>query len=188
MKKELQTYLKVYNNFLSKEICDNTITELQNKHFEQHKFYNPVKNTIADRSGDKELDITYDKVSTNKIIMDKIWHALHSYIEELNFEWWGGWSGYSEIRFNRYSETKKMAEHCDHIHSLFQGDRKGIPILSCLGILNDNYEGGELVFFEDTTIKTKQGDLLIFPSNFLYPHRVEPVKNGNRWSYISWVW
>ena len=37
-------------------------------------------------------------------------------------------------------------------------------------------------------IELKKGDLLIFPSNFMYPHRVEPVLSGIRYSYISWVW
>ena len=32
------------------------------------------------------------------------------------------------------------------------------------------------------------GDILIFPSNFMYPHRVEPVKKGIRFSFVSWVY
>ena len=81
-----------------------------------------------------------------------------------------------------------MHEHCDHIHSLFDGNRKGIPTLSILGLLNDNFEGGEFVMFGDTTIEFKKGDLLLFPSNFLFPHRVDPVKKGTRYSFISWSW
>ena len=34
----------------------------------------------------------------------------------------------------------------------------------------------------------KTGDVLIFPSNFMYPHRVTEVKRGIRYSAISWVW
>ena len=63
-----------------------------------------------------------------------------------------------------------------------------MPILYCLGSLNDDFEGGDLVFFGNKVVEFKRGDLLIFPSNFLFPHRVEPVKSGIRWSYISWVW
>jgi len=37
-------------------------------------------------------------------------------------------------------------------------------------------------------IKLLKGDLLIFPSIFLYPHKVEPVKKGTRYSFISWVY
>ena len=81
-----------------------------------------------------------------------------------------------------------MQNHCDHIHSLFDGEIKGVPILSIIGILNDDYEGGKLIMFEDKTIETKKGDLLIFPSNFLYPHKIAPVTKGVRYSYVSWVW
>ena len=81
-----------------------------------------------------------------------------------------------------------MDHHCDHIQTLFDGKNKGVPILSCLGLLNDNYEGGEFFILDDFKIDLKKGDLLIFPSNFLYPHRVLPVTSGIRYSYISWVW
>jgi len=188
MIKDLKYYLNHYEGFLSKEVCDETISELKSKEFTQHGFYNPVSDDVKNISGNKELDVTYATTSTKDFIMKELWNALKKYTNDLNFSWYGGWSGYSDIRFNRYNETRKMAEHCDHIHSLFEGKRKGIPILTCLGMLNDDYEGGELVFFEDTKIKTKKGDLLIFPSNFLYPHKVEPVTGGVRWSYVSWVW
>ena len=29
--------------------------------------------------------------------------------------------------------------------------------------------------------------LIIFPSIFLYPHLVKPVKKGTRYSFVSWV-
>ena len=81
-----------------------------------------------------------------------------------------------------------MAFHSDHIHSLFDGIRKGIPILSMLGVLNDDFEGGEFILFDNYKVDFKKGDLLIFPSIFLFPHRVEPVTKGTRYSYISWLW
>ena len=40
----------------------------------------------------------------------------------------------------------------------------------------------------DKVIDFKGGDILIFPSNFMYPHKVEPVIEGTRYSYISWLW
>ena len=56
------------------------------------------------------------------------------------------------------------------------------------GALNDDYEGGEFIMFDDYKIPLKTGDVVIFPSVFLYPHKVEPVKKGTRYTYISWVW
>jgi predicted 2-oxoglutarate/Fe(II)-dependent dioxygenase YbiX len=81
-----------------------------------------------------------------------------------------------------------MAKHVDHIHSMFDGNMKGIPILSIVGMLNDDYEGGEFVMFDDKIIELKQGDILMFPSVFLYPHEVKPVTKGVRDSFVSWVW
>ena len=115
--------------------------------------------------------------------MKKLWFEIQDYISSLNFPWFKGWQGYSLIRYNKYNLNKKMAEHCDHINTLFDG--KGIPILSLLIVLN---EGGEFVMFKNVEYKFKAGDLLIFPSNFLYPHRVNPVKKGTRYSVVSWVW
>jgi predicted 2-oxoglutarate/Fe(II)-dependent dioxygenase YbiX len=42
--------------------------------------------------------------------------------------------------------------------------------------------------FDNLQLDLQAGDLLIFPSNFMYPHRVEPVTNGERYSFISWMW
>ena len=43
--------------------------------------------------------------------------------------------------------------------SLFDGETRGVPILSCLGVLNDNYEGGDFIICEDKRINFKTGDL-----------------------------
>ena len=42
--------------------------------------------------------------------------------------------------------------------------------------------------FDDYVIELKQGDVLMFPSVFLYPHRVNPVTKGVRDTFVSWVW
>jgi len=191
MKKKLEDYI-IKTSFLDKQFCDDTIKHLKNiekNNWQQHTFYNPQTGTEATRSGNYELDVLFtDQIVSTKIIMDNLRNEIGKYLEKLNFPWFNGWSGYTGIRYNRYVENRKMALHCDHIHSMFDGDRKGIPILSCLGVLNDDYEGGEFIMFDDYEIKLKQGDLIIFPSNFLYPHKVEPVTKGTRYSYISWVW
>ena len=89
------------------------------------------------------------------------------------------------VRFNKYSVGEGIKEHVDHIHSLFDGERKGIPIISIVGTLNDDYEGGEFLI-NDEVIDFKQGDMLIFPSCFLYPHMVKPVIKGTRYSWVLW--
>jgi predicted 2-oxoglutarate/Fe(II)-dependent dioxygenase YbiX len=80
-----------------------------------------------------------------------------------------------------------MRSHYDHIHSIFDGDRKGIPVLSILGVLNDDYKGGNFLFNDEHEVKLRQGDILIFPSIFLYPHKVKEVTEGTRYSFITWA-
>ena len=92
----------------------------------------------------------------------------------------------SKPRLNKYGEGKDMKEHYDHIHSLFDGNDKGIPILSIVGILNDNFTGGEF-YVNGVDMKLKKGDIIVFPSNFMYRHEVKTIKKGERYSYVSWA-
>ena len=192
MKKNLDFYVKKIPNFLDKKFCNDVIVNIENLNWQQHIFnyFDVEKNEFREKnvSGEQELDIVNINSELTEIIMKKLWFEMDNYIKYYNFKWFDGWRGYTNIRFNRYEKNKKMAEHCDHIQSIFDGTIKGIPILSMLGILNDNYKGGEFIMFENKVIKLKQGDLLIFPSNFLFPHKVEPVLEGIRYSFISWVY
>ena len=36
-------------------------------------------------------------------------------------------------------------------------------------------------------VKLIRGDILIFPSNFIYPHEVKDITKGIRYSFVSWA-
>ena len=190
MNMDLQSYVKVYNNWIDEKNCDLSIEELDLDltSWKQHTYYNPTVNQSVTINYDKEFDYSYDIISSTPYIMKRIGEAVNRYVEELKFSWMPHLSGYTEVRFNKYSKYTLMSEHADHIHSIFDGTRKGIPTLSCLALLDDNFTGGEFVMFGDKVIEFKKGDMMIFPSNFLYPHRVEPVTSGIRYSCVSWVY
>ena len=188
LKTDLRHYLKHFKNHIDNNLCDTLVHEMKTIEFSQHKFHNPITGEFKTRSGSKELSISYDDCPSRSILSEKMWYIIKDYLHYIDMPWFTRWSGYTIPRFNKYDEDKKMALHCDHIQSMFDGERKGIPTLSVLGVLNDDYEGGEFIMFDDTEIKFDKGDVLVFPSLFLYPHKVEPVKSGTRYSYISWVW
>jgi predicted 2-oxoglutarate/Fe(II)-dependent dioxygenase YbiX len=57
-------------------------------------------------------------------------------------------------------------------------------------MLNNDYEGGELCFkLEDKELKitNKPGHLIVWPSSFMFPHKVQPIKKGVRYSIVSWM-
>jgi predicted 2-oxoglutarate/Fe(II)-dependent dioxygenase YbiX len=184
---KLTDYIKIYP-WLDKELCNQIRKEIDEATWKQHVFYNADGKYVS-QSGEQELDVSWDNIATRDKLTQKVWEAISQYIlTDFKNDYFNGWKGFTHIRFNRYREGKTMAKHCDHIHDMFDGERKGIPTLSIVGVLNDDYKGGEFIMFDDMEIKLKQGDVLIFPSNFLYPHKVNPVTEGVRDTFVSWVW
>ena len=64
--------------------------------------------------------------------------------------------------------------------------------LSAIYFVNDDYEGGELEFNFPTTdqslkIKPVANTMVVWPSNFMFPHRVIPVTKGIRYSVVCWA-
>lgn len=185
MQKNLEQYVINFKNFLGTEICNQTVLELSTCNFNVHSYSDTALNSF---SYPNDLSVSYDQVSTNQTLMDLCWQGLLKYHQHLNLEWYAGWQGYEKIRYNKYEVGTEMRIHCDHIHTLFDGSRRGIPVLTLLGCLNEDYEGGDLIMFTDTKVDFKTGDLLIFPSNFLYPHEVTKITKGTRYSFVSWSW
>jgi len=60
--------------------------------------------------------------------------------------------------------------------------------MSTVHYINDDYEGGEIVFPRfDLSIKPKANQTIIFPSTYVYNHSVLPVTDGTRYSVVSWL-
>ena len=83
-----------------------------------------------------------------------------------------------------------MTNHCDHIQEIFSdnGQPRGIPTLSIITALNDNYSGGAIIMCEKYKYSLKTGETIVFPSNFLYPHSIKKITKGTRFSMVSWVY
>jgi len=190
MSMNVKDYVKIYDDFLDKKLCKKVVKQLNKTDWTTHTFYTPSTNQFI--SHEKELSVGYgQEIPETKIIQDKIWFAIQQYIQkdcDYMSEWFSSWNGYTQIRYNRYDVDTRMKLHCDHIHSMFDGTRKGVPVLSILGCLNDDYEGGDLIFWEQEKIELKAGQIMIFPSTFMYPHKVTEVTKGIRYSYVSWTW
>ena len=205
MKKNIEDYLFHKKDFLDKDFCKSVVENLKVSEWERHDFTGYETNDPEHGFGwqrevksKHELEPEFigftspawyeDLAQANNFIIKELSSALTEYIRGFGYSWFNGWNGYSVIKFLKYAESHKMAEHCDHISSLFDGQIKGIPMLSVVGQLNDNFEGGEFVMFGDKVVPFETGDVIIFPSNFMYPHRVEPVTKGDRYSYVSWAY
>lgn len=177
-------YIKLYK-FLDPRMCQDVIEHLNTLEWQKHSYYDYTSNT----SNSYEDDLYVNSTNTfyKAMIQQKLWGVIQEYVNEINLPWFNNWHGYSELRFNKYETGTTMKLHCDHIQSLFDGSIKGIPTLTLLGFLNEDFEGGDLMLCGEK-LNTHTGEIVVFPSNFMYPHEVKTVTKGTRYSYVSWVY
>ena len=172
-------YLK---NLIPVELCKSLIAECNKYEWKKH-YWIPV-----------EYGIENDIMSSTKEQQDKITPYLVKALDEYQIKCsWPGdgtqppWlSEISPIRFDKYEVGNIQRIHYDNIHTIFDGKRKGIPIVSIVGNLNEDYEGAEFML-RGQEIKLKTGDILLFPSGIVYPHMVKETKKGVRYSFVSWA-
>ena len=185
MNKNLTDYIKIYRNHLPIEVCNSTVDYLNLCNFEVHQFYNTTGEPDMHLNASSSL---YEPTPSNSILMEYTWKAINQYVTEIKALGFNSWTGFTPPKFNKYDPNTYMREHCDHIHSMFDGIRKGIPTLTVIGGLNNTYTGGNLTMFGGEDYALDTGDVIVFPSNFMYPHAAAPVITGVRYSYVSWVW
>jgi predicted 2-oxoglutarate/Fe(II)-dependent dioxygenase YbiX len=93
--------------------------------------------------------------------------------------------GINNMDILKYEDNGYYHYHVDSAHNLNR-------VLSCVLLLNNDYEGGELCFYdqvnkEEICIPKKVGRMILWPSNFLFPHAVKPVTGGTRFSIVIWA-
>lgn len=73
----------------------------------------------------------------------------------------------------------------NHIDDYFEGPRR----MSHVHYLNEDYEGGEIVFPRfGIHFKPKANQSIFFPSGYVYNHSVIPVISGTRYAIVSWLY
>jgi len=85
----------------------------------------------------------------------------------------------------KYENTGFYTWHVDHFADIPR-------TMSCILLLNNDYEGGNLCFRNpdgsgEFEVDVKPNRMIIWPSNFLFPHTVKPVTNGTRYSVVAWA-
>jgi hypothetical protein len=83
------------------------------------------------------------------------------------------------INFVKYGPGQHFSVHSDHGFSYS-------CVVSSVMYLNDDYEGGELWFpYLDIKYKPEYGDIILFPSTYIYSHASLPVTSGIKYSAVT---
>jgi predicted 2-oxoglutarate/Fe(II)-dependent dioxygenase YbiX len=184
MQMNIQDYVAIYN-INNPNVCKQIIENVDSANWEKHAYNDPVTN--KNTTYEDDLEVSYQDETTQVYLKDVINKCVSDYLTNvvpMPFKL----QDLCDVRFNRYKTGTNMKFHHDHIHTCFDGERKGIPILSVLGLLNDDFEGGDFLMFDGKKVNLSAGDIIIFPSNFMYPHAVTTVTKGTRYSFVAWGW
>jgi predicted 2-oxoglutarate/Fe(II)-dependent dioxygenase YbiX len=171
---------------LDKDFCNLILSSFDANLWFKHSY--EVESKAVSFSTDFQIWI--HEFPNKQKLVQKIWDVINQYVTKdmaHMHAWFNNWNGFSPPRINKYTPGTKMVPHWDGITTIFDGERRGIPTLTILGALNDEYEDGELLMWGEP-FELKAGDILVFPSTFLYPHSVNAVKSGTRYSFVSWAW
>lgn len=182
--KNLVDYIKVYKNSIEKSKCDFVIENSKNYDWKVHEWSN-----YLNKADSESPDTEFQRAPITGMSLLMLNSAINSCID--NYTKNGNLfliNGFTPPNLNKYDQNTQMLIHHDHIYSCFDGSIRGIPILSVVGLLNDNFSGGEFIFWEDHKIDLSCGDILIFPSNFMYKHSVKTITHGTRYSFVSWAY
>ena len=103
-----------------------------------------------------------------------------------------GISNYSESKTEQHW-SNFLTYFFSQVVNQYKKDLKILErILSIIYMLNNDYEGGKLSFRNlDGTgqfdVDVAPNRIIIWPSNFLFPHCVQPITKGKRFSIVGWV-
>lgn len=103
--------------------------------------------------------------------------CVRDYQSEYRSLAWGSNEGWQILK---YGVGQHFVNHVD--------DSKNYPRTVSLSFyLNDDYEGGEIEFPRfGLQIKPEPNQLVMFPSNYVYNHVVNPVTSGTRYAIVGW--
>ena len=176
------------------DLCDAIVQDIETRSWEPHTWYNDAtKSSHSEET--MELDVQSTTPELHKVISPFVVEAARQYNKNYSYPFADQptrpgqfMTQFCPIRFNRYKPGQIMRQHHDHIHSLFDGNIKGVPVLTFILNFNDDYEGADLFFWENTGVKLGKGDIVMFPSNWLFPHGVTEATKGVRYSGSVWGW
>lgn len=192
----LDYFIKTFK-FIPPDVSDEIVTEIKTCNWEEF-LYSDLNNLDISTTVGNVIDQPQSSYYTLQLNLNHqisehlnihINTAIKNYIDNFlhDMPWFSNWTDKSEICWIKYTTNSNMINHCDHVHHMPEKIINGIPILSIIGMLNNDYEGGKLIFY-DKEYKLKKGEIIVFPSNFLYPHKVTKITKGERYSFVVWVW
>lgn len=111
---------------------------------------------------------------------EEIFQVVRQCVDDYGYYWGVGIRSYERFHFVKYEGAgTHFRMHVDHGPHF-------VSTVSVVVYLNDGYEGGDLWFprLNSLTIKPKTGNILVFPSNYIYEHSATDIVEGTKYSVV----
>jgi predicted 2-oxoglutarate/Fe(II)-dependent dioxygenase YbiX len=182
--RKLEDFIVSFDKLVPEELCDRIVSEYQ-----KDPYWAPAT-LVGERVDKRYRNCDLLKISDSKVIgqnssvRQKIDEDMYSCASYAINEYRKMFPIQTEIDTGydllRYNEGQFQNQHTDY----YVGSQRTI---SCSFHLNNDYEGGEFAFFDrEIVIRAGKGGVIMFPSNFMFPHEVMPILSGTRYSIITW--
>ena len=178
-------------SFIDKDICLSVINSLDNLDKDKSAPYTDgLLNNDADSYFDP--DIEHINLVRDRIFVDGI-KEYASEVRSFNWSYYDTDSFHcSEMIIRRYNKGSEFKYHHDDIigeifpHWFLRRQN----ILTCNFYFSDadDYDGGDLVFTCGKSFHPSMGDIIIFPSNWMFYHEVQKITRGKRYSGTVWLY
>ena len=185
--KSLEDFIVVIKQIIPAGLCDAVIQEYNNSNLwedaqdrtdngEASKKYKRDCQVIF-TSNVNNLKLNPNRVDTDNSLFLIVSTCLKRYSALFPYCSVSQDTGYDLLKYNEKGYYK---EHTD----AFIGYHREI---ACSLLLNDDFDGGEFAFFNQSLkYNLQKGDAIMFPSNFMYPHEVMEITKGTRYAIITW--
>jgi hypothetical protein len=108
-----------------------------------------------------------------------IFQSIRRCVDDYGRYWGVGINSYEAFNFVKYEGAGTHFKiHADHGPTY-------VSTTSIVAYLNDEYVGGELWFPRfNLTIKPQAGDIVVFPSTYIYEHASQEMISGTKYSVV----
>jgi hypothetical protein len=109
----------------------------------------------------------------------QIFQKVRLCVDDYGRYWGVGIRAYEAFNFVKYEGAGTHFKiHADHGPTY-------VTTVSIVAYLNDDYEGGEIWFPRfNLSIKPEPGDILVFPSTYIYEHASKDMVSGTKYSVV----
>jgi len=188
---EIKNFIKIYDTVLPWNVLTNLIRFSNNSKFQESRIGGQDGTGIIDFNVRRvhQLPVTNTDNSLSKVH----WCNLLTYFFNRNLKKYKSDANILDYNYTKilnvdilkYENTGFYTWHVDHFSEIPR-------TMSCILLLNNDYEGGNLCFRNpdgsgEWEIDVKPNRMIIWPSTFLFPHTVKPVTKGIRYSVVAWA-